>query len=38
MDFLSYFAKHFKIEKGNITVLNRWSEHINYVKSKIREL
>jgi aminoglycoside phosphotransferase (APT) family kinase protein len=38
MDFLSYFAKYFKIEKGNITVLNRWSEHINYVKIKIKEL
>ena len=38
MDFLSYFAKYFKIEKGNIAVLNRWNEHIRYVKSKIREL
>jgi aminoglycoside phosphotransferase (APT) family kinase protein len=38
MDFMSYFAKHFKIEKGNIPILNRWSEHINYVKSKIKEI
>jgi aminoglycoside phosphotransferase (APT) family kinase protein len=38
MDFLSYFAKHFKIEKGNIRILNRWNEHIEYVKDKIRKL
>jgi hypothetical protein len=38
MDFLSYFAKHFKIEKGNIRVLNRWNEHIEYVKDKIMKL
>ncbi|MDR2757268.1 MAG: aminoglycoside phosphotransferase family protein [Planctomycetaceae bacterium] len=38
MDFLSYFAKHYKIEKGKIRVLNRWNDHIVYVKNKIREL
>jgi hypothetical protein len=38
MDFLSYFAKNFKIEKGKIRVLNRWNDHIIYIKKKIRDL